>query len=357
MVFTLSYLPGGIFIFSPAKFISGVSHLAGIRSRPMQIPRTEWGAGWSSTDWLPWVQRDIPPRSWVRISKRGLPYSGDLAYVVGSARGSDALLVAVVPRIRNDVVEHEEGKRKRGKQPKLTRRRKTKAPSALFDLDAMVTRHGQSAVHPQPFRGTQGFITVFADKFANQVVTRDPDNNEQVVSRVPLDLADFEWANIPTSEQIAYQFKGHLFYHGLLILAVYSYGIVQEVKVPPVFELIPFAESWIDSVHINPLLSQLHWQAGDRVSHGDISYKLHDIQIESGSASVVSIYLPTGETTRPSPLIQLPLKELRRDFLSGDGVAVVAGSHKGLTGSVLRNEFGVLHILTDNDGHYVSIAY
>jgi len=110
--------------------------------------------------------------------------------------------------------------------------KETKPPSALFDFDAMITRHGQSAVHPQPFRGMQGFITIFADKFANQVVTRDPDSNEQVVSRVPLDLTDFEWVNIPTSEQIAYQFEGHLFYHGLLILPIYSYGGVQEIKSP-----------------------------------------------------------------------------------------------------------------------------
>jgi hypothetical protein len=354
-VFTLFYFPGGIFIFSPAKFIQGVSHLVGIRSRPIQIPRTVWGAGWSSTDWLPWVQRDIPPQSWVRISKCGLPYSGDLAYVVGCARSSDTMLIAVVPRIHDDVVEYEEGKQKWGKRPKPTGRRKMKPPSALFDFDAMITRHGQSAVHPQPFRGMQGFVTIFADKFANQVVTRDPDSNEKVVSRVPLDLADFDWVNIPTSEQIAYQFEGHLFYHGLLILPIYSYGGVQEIKIPPVYELIPFAESCIDPVHIDPLLSQLHWQTGDRVSYFDIPYKLQDIQIDRGSASVA--YLPTGETTRPSPLIELPLKDLRRIFLSGDVVAVVAGLHKGLTGSVLRNEDGVLHILTDNDGHYVSIVY
>ena len=284
-----------------------------------------------------------------------VPYSGDLAYVVGGARGSDTLLIAVVPRIHDDVVEYEEGKRKWGKRPKLTGRRKTKPPSALFDFDAMITRHGQSAVHPQPFRGTQGFITIFADKFANQVVTCDPDSNKQVVSRVPLDLADFDWVNIPTSEQIAYQFEGHLFYHGLLILPIYSYGGVQEIKIPPVYELIPFAESCIDPVHIDPLLSQLHWQTGDRVSYFDIPYKLQDIQIDRGSASVA--YLPTGEMTQPSPLMELPLKDLRRIFLSGDVVAVVAGLHKDLTGSVLRNEDGVLHILTDNDGHYVSIVY
>ena len=130
---------------------------------------------------------------------------------------------------------------------------------------------------------------------------------------------------------------------------------MEEIKVPPVYKLIPFAESCIDPVHIDPLLSQLHWKTGDRVSYCDIPYKLQDIKIERGSASV--IYLPTGEKTQPSPLIELLLKDLQWIFLSGDGVAVMAGLHKGLTGSVLCNEDGVLHILADNNGHYVSIAH
>jgi len=52
----------------------------------------------------------------------------------------------------------------------------------------------------------------------------------------------------------------------------------------------------------------------------------------------------------------LPLNSLQRKFSVNDGVLIVAGVHKGLTGSVLRDDGGILHVLTDKDGSYVSIV-
>jgi hypothetical protein len=227
---------------------------------------------------------------------------------------------------------------------------------SLFNPDAIITRFGDTAINALPFEETRGFMDVFADKFADRVVLRDPSNNKRVTTRGPLDLSDFDWADIPMPQESVYQFKGRLFYRRLLILPIYSYGAVEFVTVPPIDQVIPFAESNIDSVHVNRLLSQLHWQIGDRVSHADGLYQLKDIQIENGSVSAIRIqYPPANETTMGSPLVDLSMNELQRKFLSGDNVVVVAGLHKGLTGSVLRDEDGILHILTDDDGDYVSM--
>jgi hypothetical protein len=342
----LAYLPGRIFVLSPAKTISGVGLLVGIQSQPTLIPRAEWGC---DQDFLPWISRDIPPQSWVRISKGGLRYTEDLAYVLGSARDTDALLIAVVPRIHQLLQEHEIFTRER-KQRGKWRKREVSGPKAtrlsptLFDPDTMSARFGQNAVEAVPLVEEEDFINAFANKYANRVVTRDPNTKERVVSHVPLNLANFRWANLPFPQENIYQFDDHLFYRGLLILPIYSYGAMEKIAVPPVNEVVPFAEAGIDPPRINHLLSQLHWQAGDHITRADVLYELVDIQLELGSVSAFEVqYSRIEERTVGS--ILLPLNELQRKFMSGDGVIVVAGSHKGLTGLVLREEDGILRVL------------
>jgi hypothetical protein len=354
-VFTLAYLPGRIFVFGPAKTISGVGLLVGIQSRPTLIPRAEWGY---DQDFLPWIDRDIPPQSWVRISKGGLRYAGDLGYVLGSARDTDALLIAVVPRIRQSLQEHEIFTRERKQRGKRRKRevfgpKATRLPPTLFDPDTISVRFGQNAVEAVPLAEEEDFINAFADKYAYRVVTQDPNTKERVVSRVPLNLDSFDWANSPIPQENVYQFDDHLFYRGLLILPIYSYGAVEKIEVPPVDEVIPFAESGIDPLRINRLLSQLHWQAGDHVSRADALYELVDIQLELGTVSAFEVQYSRIEM-RTMGSIPLPLNELQRKFMSGDGVIVVAGSHKGLTGLVLREGDGICHVLADDLGNSVS---
>ena len=358
-VFTLRHLPGRVFAIGSAQIIPAVLHLVGIRSQPVHIPRAEWGGGVDSATFLPWIRHDIPPCSWVRISKGGLRYAGDLAYVVGSANTTDAMLIAIVPRIRQLPQEDKMIARKgsktamhKGKRPqKVGGWKTTRLPPKLFEPDTMSVRFGQMAVGALPFTDTAGFKSIFVDKYANQVVSRGPNTDD---SPVALDLDDFHWANILISGENIYSFDGQLFYRGLLILPIYSYAVVEKVTVPAVDEVVTFAESGIDPVRINRLLSQLHWQVGDHVSRADELYKVEDIQmdLESVSVSASKVQHPTAEGVAIS--ISLPMKELRRKFFSGDGVIVVAGSHKGLTGSVLRERDGILHVLTDDFGNSVS---
>lgn len=347
-----------MFVLGPTETIFQLGRIRGIPSEPVHIPRTEWGCGVQSALFLPWASRNISPRSWVRISKRGLPYYGDLAYVVGASRETDCMVIAVVPRIRQTPQEDKmerTGKRetntpgqKKGKTPVL--------PPVLFDAELMVRRFGNAAVVALPMK-EDGFC-IFADKFAERLVTRNPDTNKRVVTHVPLDPTGFKWLGMPTPKENVYQFDKQLFYQGLLILPIYAYGAVEKVVIPPVDELIPFAESCVDSVWINCLLSQLHWQRGDRVNRPDGLYLLKDIQLERGYISVVNfenIPNPAERMTQDEPLVELhPAHEFRQKFIGGDGVIIVAGSHKGVTGTVLCEADGLLRVLTGKDGRYVS---
>jgi len=189
------------------------------------------------------------------------------------------------------------------------------------------------------------------------VVTRDPDTNKRVVSLVHYDLVGFgkfHWAVTPVTGENIYQFGGQVFYRGLLILPIYSYGVVERVTVPPVDQVIPFTESNIDPVHINRLLSQLHWRIGDRVARADGLYELQDIQMDIGLAACILI-AKTNSATASMVQLFCP-NELRRKFLAGDDVVVVAGLHKGLTGSVLNDDEGILRVLMDKSGTYVSTS-
>src|ERR1700737_1849183 len=115
------------------------------------------------------------PRSWVRILKGSLRYTGDLAYVVGSARETDALLIAVVPRIRQlprgDEMMAREGSKtakQKGKRRKqqVGGRKAARLPRNLFDPDTMSVHFGRTAVRALPFTDKVDFINIFADKYA-----------------------------------------------------------------------------------------------------------------------------------------------------------------------------------------------
>ena len=363
-VFILNHLPGRIFVFGPSEHMSNVRNMALIRSQPIPIPRGEW-CGQSSPLFFP---PHIDQGTWVRITQRRFPYSGDLAYVVGSALKSDVLLIAIVPRIRRpgqeemrekmDKMDKEEGAgtcKQKGKK-RTFRRKDPKLPPALFDPDAMLVRFGPTAVKVFTVEDVDP-IKNFAGKFVTREVTVDPDTNKRVETAVNLDLfrlGKIRWAVTPAIGESIHQFDGHVFYRGLLILPIYSYGTVERVIIPPIDELVPFAESGIDPVRINHLLSQLHWQIGDRVVHADGLFELQDIQVDIGSASVCPAEKTSPATASMAQL--LPLNSLQRKFSVNDGVLIVAGVHKGLTGSVLRDDGGILHVLTDKDGSYVSIV-
>lgn len=353
--FTVNHLLGRVFVLGPADTILGIRSLAEISSYPVQIPRSEW-ASFEGTLFLPWVVHNIPPQSWIRLINHP-PYSGDLAYVVGSSESTDDLVVAVVPRIRLPSRDISTQKGKRRKVENSGRTRRARLLPAFFDAEVMALRFGQKSVTTNTINNHADFTRFCVDTFVEEVATRDPDTNLIVMQKLSLDSGSFHLADISPRGTI-HQFKGRFFYCGLQLLPIYAYRGVERLVVPPVDEIIPFAESCIDSVRINRLLSQLHWQLGDRVSHTSGIFQLEDIQLAAGFVSAVKIQHPPTEETAPrlAPVL-LPANDLCRVFLSGDGVVAVAGPHKGVTGSVLRVEGGIVHLLTDDHGNYVSMFH
>jgi hypothetical protein len=195
----------------------------------------------------------------------------------------------------------------------------------------------------------QEFSKVFANKFTERMVTHDPNTNQEVISKELLDLSEFDWLGDSVPEEKVYQFRSLLFYRGLVILPIYGYGAVERVAVPPAEEIVTFTESNIDPVRIDSLLSQLHWQTGERVRHVDGIYQLEDIQLHNGCASAFRLQAEHGTIAQ-----WFPVNELHRTFFTGDGVVILAGLHKGQTGFVLREENGLLHVLVTADDDDVS---
>jgi len=155
------------------------------------------------------------------------------------------------------------------------------------------------------------FINIFADKYANQAAGPMPTPTTQL----RLTCLVLTGADVSIPQENIYQFDQQLFYRGLLVLPIYSYGAVENVAVPAIDEVVPFAESGIDPVRINSLLSQLHWQAGDCVSHAHELFKLEDVQMDKESVSAFRVQVEEKIDTT----LLLPMKELRRKFFAGDG--------------------------------------
>jgi hypothetical protein len=336
-VFGLSHLPDRVFIIGPAATIEHLRSRAQISAIPVKIPSAEWRFGGQSSIFLPWATRSIAPGSWVRICKAGIRYRGDLGYVLGSSRTTDAMVIVALPRIYEARTEVLGSSRLKGKQKEADAgRRRRRALQAFFDPEATVARFGDVV---KSFSITDGhdLPEVLTSKFPKRVT-------DGGLSKAFLDLANFDWVEGPRTRESLYLFKGQMFYRGLAILPIYGYGAVETVAVPPSEEVVAFAESHINPVKINSLLSQLYWQEGDRVRRADGIYQLADIQLQENCVS--AFRLPT----EPNPIAQLfPPNELRRTFFAGDGVIILAGLHKARTGSVLREENGLLHILITAD--------
>jgi hypothetical protein len=152
-VFTLKHLPGWVFVLCSGEHIHSLRKKRGIPSQPLLIPHTEWGAGAHSSLFLPWVVQIIHEGSWVKISKPNVPYFGELAYVVGSVKDTNIIIIAVVPRIcqtphpeESMEKEAEETGKPKGKGRKTYKKSIGKTstfPTALFDPET--TEHGN---HP-----------------------------------------------------------------------------------------------------------------------------------------------------------------------------------------------------------------
>jgi hypothetical protein len=111
---------------------------------------------------------------------------------VGSAVKTDVMLIAVVPRIRQtprleemmDKVDKEAGEigKQRGKGRKQAVRGRGKGktsvlPPVLFDPETMLARFGTTAIKVSTVEEKDP-LKIFNEKFAEQVVTCDPNTNK-----------------------------------------------------------------------------------------------------------------------------------------------------------------------------------
>jgi hypothetical protein len=346
--FTVPHLPGRLFVFGPAEFISRVRSNRMINSQPVLVPRSEWAHGIQSPLFTAWGSRRIQVGFWVRILAGGT-YHGDLGYVIGSSTVSDRLLVAVVPRISYTAAVQATAKRTDAQSsgPPAKRQKHARAVQpALFNRDRAVLIFGSDSVQTCRVPAS-GIRAAFEGKFPSLTMRTEGAEEEEL----HIDLEDFIVLNHLGSavgvRQEIHKFRRKFYFHGLCILPIYAYGAVEPSTTRTASEITPFAESYIDPGPVDAILSQLHWQAGDRVLHvADNSvYQIADVQLVSESVTL----------TCPDGVIHLPPLQLRRHFKLGDDLVVLAGSGKGRTGQVVFIGTDLVTILTsDSDGTQVS---
>jgi transcription elongation factor len=138
-----------------------------------------------------------------------------------------------------------------------------------------------------------------------------------------------------------FTFRAQTYRRGLLVLDLYSTMAMKLEPQPSAQELIPFAESLIDSRRIDPLLSQLHWREGDCVTMytGSLREKLGYLLDVSHDQRVATVDIHGFQP------MEIHCTEMHRVFEPGDHVKVIAGGQKGRYGivtSVLDNRLTFL---------------
>ena len=130
--------------------------------------------------------------------------------------------------------------------------------------------------------------------------------------------------NFPDGECI-YLYRKRYYFCGLLILPLYGCGALEPVPVPSTLPMIPFAESKIDSLHIDPIFSQSLWQEGDCLSDSnDIPHTISSINAFERTVAVRLVY-----DIDEIGITVVPMQDMQRRFHIGDEVIVSAGPNKG----------------------------
>ena len=143
-----------------------------------------------------------------------------------------------------------------------------------------------------------------------------------------------------------YLYRNRYYFRGLCILPVYGCGALEPVPILSALPLTPFAESRIDSFHIDPIFSQSLWQEGDRLSDSnDIPHIICSISSVERTVQVRPVY-----DIDNLGIIDSPMQRMRRWFRVGDEVMISAGSNKGRYGLVVKVD-DELTIFADNNQH------
>lgn len=339
-VLALRHLPGRVFVVASYDEIRVIRILAAIRSEPYLLPTSDWD---HPSLFQPWSIRSITVSSWMKILIPGI-YKGDIAYIVGVSTLSDCILAAVVPRLPPSRPALPRGQKISNESKHSTGRKR--APPALFEPhrfqglpqvneDDSSTYIANKTVQSFPM-GFAKLQQIFDQRFTSRRV-------DDALETIPL--------NFPDGECI-YLYRKRYYFRGLLILPLYGCGALEPVPIPSTLPMFPFAESKIDSLHIDPVFSQSLWQEGDRLSDSnDIPHTISSINAFERTVAVRLVYDIDG-----IGITVVPMQDMRRRFRIGDEVIVSAGPNKDRYGFVVIEVDNELTIFADNDQH-VRISY
>lgn len=327
---------------------------------------------WRSLDELP----NFPAGSLVRIHAAGL-YHNALGYVIGASRNqaNECALVAVLPKVKYpDIQCFDEGKRDSNPPPK--KRSKMESPShhpQIFDPTRLRIRKPGHKSGPIAY-SRDLYATIYDDGFQRFFKTKFPDiESNGLIHR--FNLIDFTWlvrqheADFPVVEQSdsrlqpanmqitlktppVYHYRGHFYYLGMQILPIYQRSSLAVNHVYQLDEILPFVEARLAPEVFNPLLSQMHWKAGDKLI--DVAqtdkypfYSIQRVRLEEGVV-VGHLFLTSREESdavdaQASGVLvnvdRLPhecaLSTFRLRLLLGDHVKVIAGEHRAICGTVI----------------------
>lgn len=328
-VFSVPALPGRLFIFTSAKLITLALRTVRIYATPTLIPREEWYGDKT----LPWAHSHWEVGSLLKI-QRGR-YHGSLAYVVGSSKDNDAIIVAVVPRLTTEDFHRTTPQTKRPRldhaAPPLTERKiKMQWKEALFSPEntERLEQERRSSVKPS---------TKTEDTNKKCALIKHSDGS--ILSRrLGVGAGDVEWLIHPSSEDPVYEYRRQFFYRSLLILRLDGHRSVESTLAVTTKAIEPFVLSRIH-VSFDQLLSQMSWKSGQLTKGKEGAlYRIITPHLDQREADVV--------TAEGEPLsMVMRMDQLCPHFVIGDEVIVLVGQYKDRWGFVLVNEGSFVTIL------------
>lgn len=341
-VLTLRHLPGRVFVVASYDEIRVIRILAGIRSEPYLLPTSDWN---HPSLFQPWSIRSIAVGSWMKIFIPGI-YKGDLAYIVGVSKLTDCILAAVVPRLPPPSHSTLPKSRRAVAKSKASPSRRIRAIPALFEprqfqgLSQANESHPFGRIESKDVQCFPAGSAILQQIFDNRFTSRNVDDALETVA------FNFQ------EDECIYLYRKRYYLRGLCILPVYGCGALEPAPIPSTLPMTPFAESKIDSPHIDPVFSQSLWQQGDRLSDShNVPHIICNINMVERSVGV----RPTYDIDNVGSF-DVPMQEMRRRFRVGDEVMVSAGSNKGRYGLVNFQVNDELTILADNH-QQVDISY
>ena len=238
--------------------------------------------------------------------------------------------------------------------PNLTQQRKPQA--ALFDHES-VERTSPGSLHHFTYTGDDLFE--FTDEFPNcfdrPAIVTDPETHQPVAGTKSLTLWVLDSMLSPLSLERIYFYQGRIFFRGLELVPIHDNRAL-EVAYPNVEDLEPFVQSQFDGPRINRLFSALHWNHGDKLTHGDESdtwYYLREVVWRDQIVRARRINTCFGDPKLGSDVsglddVQLHLRWTKHFFSPGDNVEITFGPHKGISGTLITVTNEMVIVMTTN---------